>query len=364
MHEKRGTDASCQRPFQLCIMFVDLELQIPEWLAVSCCRYRCDTGSRLFYSPWVSELQNKLLIWAPQWKNVYKLLAQRQVSPTQISLLGCAVCFQPGYVFQWNPRAGCQSGRFLCHQIGSDEQINALCVPRSLLYVTAIILDIQPVGQDPLHGCLSHTCTHLHPHAHVHITYTCAAELALPLVPSLLSGPVEKPHLYDDIQHRIKARVRPSSVYTATAKKGSIQPHTLMQSCTHSGWDTTPRTHTQKKLVCVPVDSHILKCLHALLFSMLSSYCSRPMEMSLLIAVHMQRMQQCKHWILTAFISETGAKPGHPLICVMCAHTHTQFPLPTGTHSHICGTVSTQGRLNTDSLSSRIGEARRGQALS
>lgn len=104
------------------------------------------------------------------------------------------------------------------------------------------------MGQDPLRGCLSHTCTHLHPHAHVHITYTCASELALPLVPSLLSGPVEKPHLYDDIQHRIKAHVRPSSVYTATAKKGSIQPHTLMQSCTHSGWDTTPCAHTHTQL--------------------------------------------------------------------------------------------------------------------
>lgn len=271
---------------------------------------------------------------------MYKLLAQRRVSPTQISLLGCAVCFQPGYVFQWNPRAGCQSGRFLCHQIGSDEQINALCVPRSLLYVTAIILDIQPVGQDPLHGCLSHTCTHLHPHAHVHITYTCAAELALPLVPSLLSGPVEKPHLYDDIQHRIKARVRPSSVYTATAKKGSIQPHTLMQSCTHSGWDTTPRTHTQKKLVCVSVGSYLLKCFHALLFSMLSSYCSRPMQMSLLIAVHMQRMQQCKHSCVHLPPSSllSSLKQGLSLDTPSfesCVHTHTHSSLYLQAHTHI-----------------------------
>lgn len=50
---------------------------------------------------------------------------------------------------------------------------------------------------------------------------------------SLLSGLVEKPFLQDDIQHGIKAHVRPSSVYNPAAKRGSIQPHTLMQLCTH-----------------------------------------------------------------------------------------------------------------------------------
>lgn len=70
-----------------------------------------------------------------------------------------------------------------------------------------------------------------------HIPETQAAELAL----SLLSGLVEKPFLQDDIQHGIKAHVRPSSVYSPAAKRGSIQPHTLMQLCTH--WQRCSWTH-------------------------------------------------------------------------------------------------------------------------
>lgn len=95
---------------------------------------------------------------------------------------------------------------------------------------------------------------------------------------SLLSEPVEKPHLYDDIQHRIKAHVRPSSAYTTAAKKGSIQPHTLMQPCTHTGRDTTACAHidtyckqASTNLFCVRTVSYTQ--IHAPLFlSMLDSF--------------------------------------------------------------------------------------------
>lgn len=130
------------------------------------------------------------------------------------------------------------------------------------------------------------------------------------------------------------------------------------------------RTHTHSwsvrgkhKLVCVPVDSYILKCLHALLFSMLSSYYSRPMEMSLLTNCHAHAAHAAVRTLMRPFALppssllsslKQGSKPRHPPhLSHVCTHTHKQSPLPTGTNSHICGTVSTQGRLNTDSLSFR-----------
>lgn len=191
--KKRVADILYQWPFRTCVMFVDLRLPFPKWLVglwLQGTRVTCVV--KCFKAPRVFGLQNKLLSWTPHW---YKLLAQMQVSPTQISSLGRVVCFQPGYVFQWNPRAACQNGLSLCRWISSDKQINAgaaLGVPHSLLYVTAIIPDIKPVGQDPLHGCLSYICMHLHPHAHIHITYTCATELALPLFPLSLIWPCGK----------------------------------------------------------------------------------------------------------------------------------------------------------------------------
>lgn len=111
-----------------------------------------------------------------------------------------------------------------------------------------LILVIKPMGQAALQGCLSHTCMHFCSHAY-HLHMCTGSHSPLSFSPSLLSGPVEKPHLYDDIQHRIKAHVRPSSAYAAAAKRGSIQPHTLMQPCTHTGRDTTASTHTHTHTV-------------------------------------------------------------------------------------------------------------------
>lgn len=62
--------------------------------------------------------------------------------------------------------------------MSSDKQISAvaaLCVPRSLLYITAVTLAIKPMALT-LQGCPCYTCMHLHSHtADLH-----AVELTLP----------------------------------------------------------------------------------------------------------------------------------------------------------------------------------------
>lgn len=129
--------------------------------------------------------------------------------------------------------------------ISSDKQISAvaaLSVPHIFFGCHSYNPFQQPDGSGYFtRACFCFPCMYAPTHASNLHMGSRSPSLSL----SLLSGPMEKPHLYDDIQHRIKAHVRPSSAYTATAKRGSIQPHTLMQPCTHTGRETTGRAHTQ-----------------------------------------------------------------------------------------------------------------------
>lgn len=113
-----------------------------------------------------------------------------------------------------------------------------------------------------------------------------------------------------------------------------------MRAHTHS-WSVRGK----HKLVCVPVDSYILKCLHALLFSMLSSYYSRPMEMSLLTNCHAHAAHAAVRTLMRPFALppssllsslKQGSKPRHPPhLSHVCTHTHTNSPLYLQAQTHI-----------------------------
>lgn len=101
-----------------------------------------------------------------------------------------------------------------------------------------------------------------------------------------------------------------------------------MHTHTHS-WSVRGK----HKLVCVPVDSYVLKCLHALLFSMLSSYYSRLMEMSLLTNCHPHARHTAARTLMRPFALppssllsslKQGSKPRHPPhLSHVCTHAYT-----------------------------------------